>query len=161
MRNKNIKVSGSIVSYVEGNAGISPLNSGTITSCHNSVSVSTNSNGSGGICSCIMSGEIRNCYNTGNIYSQRYVGGISGASGDSSYPTAYTYNCYNLGSIKGTSFVGNITGELNFRAPSRVINCYGTNVTVDLLNSGSNSENMWKPDKTVKINNGYPILSWQ
>ena len=116
----------------------------------------------GGIIGYHVTGNIYNCYNTGSIVSNEFVGGINGAAGHSGYATAYTYNCYNIGSQSGLELVGNITGWSNANGgSSQDINCYTTNVTVTGLNNGSYSENVWKEDKEPKINNGYPILSWQ
>ena len=55
---------------------------------------------------------------------------------------------------------GSITGWDNANSgSSKSINCYTTNATASLLNSGSYSENVWIDD--TGINNGYPILKWQ
>ena len=59
--------------------------------------------GSGGI--------IKNCYNTGNVFSYYKVGGIIGRGS--------VYNCYNAGKIRGEENVGGIAGESN-----EIINCY-------------------------------------
>ena len=57
--------------------------------------------------------------------------------------------------------MGQITGFPNVNGgTSRDINCYTTNVTAQLLNSGEFSENLWLDDETG-INNGYSVLKWQ
>lgn len=60
---------------------------------------------------------------------------------------------------------GPITG-VNAGGSSSDVNCYTTNVTVELLNSGQYSDNVYtndikNSDGTWKYNNGYPILKWQ
>ncbi len=122
----------------------------------------------GGIIRYNQYANVYNCYNTANIYALiRNVGGINGAAGRAGQPTAYTYNCYNIGIISGQSYKGQITGWANaLDGSSRDVNCYTTNATAELLNSGEYSENTWvndvkNEDGTWKYNNGYPILKWQ
>lgn len=67
-----------------------------------------------------------------------------------------------MGSFSGSYDIGNITGWVNANGGTSLdINSYTTNATVAGLNSGIYSQNSWKEDKSVNINNGYPILSWQ
>lgn len=87
------------------------------------------------------------------------VGGINGSAG-SNGNLITTWNCYNIGNIIGNSTIGEITGWNNANGgSSQDINCYSTDASVELLNSGEYSNDEW----TIKagVNNGYPILKWQ
>ena len=70
----------------------------------------------GGVCGTITSGNVTNCYNTGNVKGNNYVGGVCGDN----YRTVT--NCYNTGSVEGNNSVGGVCGYNN----RTVTNCYNT-----------------------------------
>ena len=66
-------------------------------------------------------GDTTNCYNTGSVTGNNYVGGVVGCNA-----IATVTGCYNAGSVNGESNVGGVVGE-NF---GDVIDCHNTgNVT--------------------------------
>ena len=112
---------------MEGNAvaggivGQSSVNAGIINACCNNGNIKADSNANlnaivGGIIG-YSRGEVKNCYNTGNIegYSNKSVkiGGIVGATSQMNIS-----NCYNLGDIKAVGNneikIGGIENELYF-----------------------------------------------
>lgn len=144
-----------------GTGGIQGQGGGTIKECLNLGYIHGDVMSAGGISGYQNSGKIFNCYNTGKVVSGQFIGGIAGAAGLSGNSTVYIYNCYNIGSISSGTNSGSIVGLSNANGgTSNNTNCYTTNATVTLLNSGSYSDNVWKTD-TNTINNGYPILNWQ
>ena len=60
---------------------------------------------------------ITNCYNTGSVGGDWYVGGIMGGFDG----TATITNCYNTGSVSGSSYVGGIVGD---GLDALIVNCY-------------------------------------
>ena len=145
---------------IEGNGG------GTIKQCYNTGYVHSTTITAGGISGYHTNGSIYNCYNIGNISSSSTIGGICGAAGNSGQACVYAYNCYNIGTITGSTWNGSIIGLNNANGgTSSAVNCYTTNVTVDTLNAGSYSDNVWtadvQDDKGNYLNAGYPILKWQ
>lgn len=121
-------------------------------------------------------GEILNCYNVGEVFSEySNVGGICGYSSKNNLVS----NCYNIGKISGENATGAIGGWLN----GKISNCYYLNGSAtngyndkvsseevvnvnqsfmtsnDFLNVLNNNEINYKI--ISEINNGYPILSWQ
>jgi len=73
--------------------------SGNITNCYNTGNVTGNSMNIGGIAGMNSNGTISYCYNTGAVSASSYVGGIAGmnSNGTISY-------CYNTGTVKGNSW---------------------------------------------------------
>ena len=67
----------------------------------------------------------------------------------------HTYNCYNVG-VLVAPISNPITASKNIDGgTSQDINCYSTNATATLLNSGEYSDNVW-----IDSENG-PMLKWQ
>ncbi len=144
--------------------GITGQALGTIKECYNTGYIHAGNQTAGGICGYKKTGIMYNCYNTANVSAVgRYVGGINGAAGLGGYATSYTYNCYNTGEITGSEGINGITGSGNVNGGSAAdINCYTIRLipaTVDVLNKGEYSEQVWIED--IGINGGHPILKWQ
>lgn len=116
--NYNSPYIGSIVGMLNGD--------GVVNNCHSSVKINTiNCPGSAYAGGIVGDGSdtgikiITNCYNTGDITSTSYAGGIVAYV----YPGGYQgriENCYNTGNITGSSNVGGIAGN----GAIDVINCY-------------------------------------
>ena len=118
---------------------------------------------------------VNSCYNIGNIHSADNAGGIAGQM----FHSGIVKNCYNVGNIETTNLynlhVGAMVGVFN---DTQTINTYYLENTI---NNGSDIDNNctvftaeeieslyqklgsdFKEDyKDNKINNGYPILTWQ
>ncbi len=140
--------------------GIVGIDHGNIKECYNTGYVHAGNQTAGGICGYKVIGKIYNCYNLGRVTGKQLIGGINGAAGKGGFETVYTYNCYNLGTLSGGNYTAQITGYPNVNGGSSLdVNCYTTNVTVEGLNEGEYSDNVWIEDNG--INNGYPILKWQ
>ena len=77
----------------------------TITNCYNTGSVIGN-NYVGGIVGLSNASDIRNCHNAGVVTGSDYVGGIIGYI----YNPSLLENCYNTGSVIGSNDVGGIVG---------------------------------------------------
>ena len=159
------------------------LDNSTILKCANIGNVESPSYGAGGIAANTNIASIDNCYNTGNIKSQR--GLIGGITTMNSSNLNSVISCYNVGTLVkaenadlesgGIVAIRNLSDEIN------ISNCYyldGTHVGginasdtpgkaeaksrdnmintnfVNTLNNGS-KDNPWKKGKE------YPILSWQ
>lgn len=71
--------------------------------------------------------KIRNCYNTGNVFGNMYVGGING------YNQIIIENSYNIGNISGTRNVGGIVG-FNRNSKAIIENCYNIGT---IINTGT------------------------
>ncbi len=112
--------------YVYAGGIVGRLDSGTIKTCSNSGEISGTSIVAGGVagrCGNTSGGNIRNCWNTGNLTidgTGSYAGGIVG---DNCASSSTIKNCYNTGRIEGKkdrSFYGGAAGS-----NSGVIeNCY-------------------------------------
>ena len=76
----------------------------------------------GGIAGNLYEGEVKNCYNIGNMHSDGYSGGISGKTeGYEDNPLGKIINCYNTGEITSTDYYsGGISGVIYDSAE----NCY-------------------------------------
>lgn len=115
---------GGISGSVSINAAISNCYiSGHITAVDHSQIVSLYA-GAGGI-SGICVGEITCCYNTGEIYSDKYAGGIAGSIIDS----GTINNCYNIGNI-GSGY--KCAGIVGISSRSTISNCYNLGSTEGL-----------------------------
>ena len=120
--------------------------SGTLYSC--SVSI-------GGICGFLTSGEIKDCYNTGNIISTcnsytTSVGGICGTSQGTSDGTAVITGCYNTGSVSArTRQVGGIVGVNNTHAT--ISQCYNTGA----VNGGSETGGICGASHGISVEDCY------
>ena len=112
----------------------------------------------GGVCGTITSGNVTNCYNTGNVKGNNYVGGVCGDN----YRTVT--NCYNTGSVEGNNSVGGLCGQ-NY---ATVTNCYyldtcgaageGTSKTAKQFQSGEVASLLGEGwGQTIGTDN-YPVL---
>ena len=121
--------------------GIVGYNTGIVSGCYNTGSVSATTNSSysyaGGIAG-YSTGIVSGCYNTGSISattnSSSYAGGIAG------YSTGTVTGCYNTGSVSATtnssySYAGGIVGY-NTKI---VTNCYNTGSVSSSSSSSSRS----------------------
>lgn len=145
-----------------------------ISKCYNTGDIDGTFN-IGGIIGSGDASIVSSCYNTGNIHSADNAGGISGQM----YNSGIVKNCYNVGNIETTNLynrhVGAMVGVFN---DTQTINTYYLENTI---NNGDNIDNNsieftsddvedlylklgndFREDyEENKINNGYPILSWQ
>lgn len=125
--------------------------------------------------------DTNNCYNKGEILTQKYAAGIIGRQ-----DSGEVYNSYNTGKISKFSeeYSNPIAKGYDYEF-NKIDNCYYLNTSVVLdpkivLIRGISKEqnymltvsfvndlnknilpNAWKQDKIPNINDGYPILSWQ
>ncbi|MCI6008004.1 MAG: hypothetical protein MRZ25_07115, partial [Ruminococcus sp.] len=113
-------------SYVGGVCGEN--NSGTITGCYNTGTVSSSYNYVGGVCG-VNHNEITGCYNTGIVSGRSRVGGVSGWNGDS----GTIIGCYNIGAVScSKSYAGGVCGY-NY---TTITGCYTNNSGVYGYKSG-------------------------
>jgi len=78
----------------------------------------------GGVCGFNYSGTVINCYNTGEVSGDSFVGGVCG----SIYEGGTIINCYNTGEVSGEStntvYAGGVCGSIE--GGGTIINCYNT-----------------------------------
>ena len=88
----------------------------------------------GGVVGCFYSNlwyvapSISNCYNSGTVIGNDYVGGIVG-SGDGDEVDVFVNDCYNTGSVSGHAYVGGVIGYSDCPddlCGTIVRNCYNT-----------------------------------
>jgi hypothetical protein len=158
---EDVDVNGS--SYVGGLVG---NNSGTITNCYSTGSVSGFSYADGGLVGS-NSGTITNCYSTGSVSGSSYVGGLVG------YDSGAIKNCYSTGSVSGSSIVGGLVGyDFNSETTKdsywdnetsgQSSSAGGTGKTTAEMKQeatfvGWNFTNIWAIEEDVT----YPYLQWQ
>ena len=150
--------------------GIVGVNQAQVENCYNIGEIKSEITNAGGIIG-VNNGIVTNCYNTGNITGTgANIGGIIGmGTGESRVE-----NTYSKGNITGSDG-GGIVG---FLESGTIINSYYLENSVN-GNNGNNifegttaiSDNQLKiiytslgstfKEDSNKINNGYPILSWQ
>ncbi|MEE0762082.1 MAG: bacterial Ig-like domain-containing protein [Acutalibacteraceae bacterium] len=104
--------------------------SSVISECYNISNIKATANAEssydysfvGGIAGNLYEGEVKNCYNIGNMHSDGYSGGISGKTeGYEDNPLGKIINCYNTGEITSTDYYsGGISGVIYDSAE----NCY-------------------------------------
>ena len=102
---------------VSGNEKVSGVvghNTGTVTNCHNTGTVS-GSNNVGGVVG-DNTGTVTNCHNTGSVSGSNDVGGVVGNNAE------IVTNCNNTGSVNGNNDVGGVAGNND----GTVTNCYNT-----------------------------------
>ena len=119
-KNGAVNNTGVINSYFNGYyfvGGVVGVNAGAITNCYNTGAVSGEKY-VGGVLGENSSGTIANSYNAGSVSGADRVGGVVG------YNTSGTTigNCYNEGSVSGTNYVGGVVGSNN----GTIANCYNT-----------------------------------
>jgi hypothetical protein len=111
---ENFAVNSSSGSYYVG--ALVGWNSGNISDCYSTGTVSSNSNV--GALVGENSGNISDCYSTGTVSGEDYVGALVGENyyGNIS-------NCYSTGAVSGTYYLGALVGN-NFYGS--ISNCYST-----------------------------------
>ncbi len=149
----------------------------TIKGCANFATINAQNGCPGGILGYGGDNEIiiSNCYNSGSINGRYYPSGILASNtGKNNAGRTIITNCYNIGEIKNTNGGANNAGiSANFKGTAT--NCYRTQPKTDSYASNQNGTStlITTPDALLdalgsafikdsdKINNGYPILSWQ
>jgi hypothetical protein len=177
---RNVAVSGTIrgnrsVGGIVGKIG-KTNGSALIENCANFASVTgTDAKGTGGIVGAGWNGgTIKNCYNAGNITNT--YGAVAGISGSNENNII---NCYNIGNINAGSNSSAAIASNNGGASYN--NCYwltgtaagGTYDNPELAADAERTSAFMKSkdfldllgsgfaEDTRKINNGYPVLTWQ
>ncbi len=146
---KNVSVRGTVTGSGHYVGGVVGENTGTVTNCYNTGSVTGNysvggvvGENTGTVKNCYNTGSVkrggddvgedvggvvgfntgtvRNCYNTGSVTGKNSVGGVAGKNHGNSTVT----DCYNTGSVTGNNSVGGIVGANH--GNSTVTNCYNT-----------------------------------
>jgi hypothetical protein len=108
---------------VGGLVGYNYSYSGTITNCYSTGSVSVTGWSVGGLVGYNEWGTITNCYSTGSVTGGNYVGGLVG---NNDYYGTIT-NCYSTGSVSGTGdVVGGLVGINGRYSYGTITNCYST-----------------------------------
>ncbi|WP_455639429.1 GLUG motif-containing protein [Parabacteroides sp.] len=132
-----IKNVGVVDSYIAGDTyigGVCGRNTGSITSCYNTGSVTASASSgtvyAGGVCGS-NGGSITSCYNTGSVMASAnnnnnnaYVGGVCGYN-DGSKITS----CYNTGSVTASANNNNriyAGGVCGYNYSSLITSCYNT-----------------------------------
>ncbi|MDD6447100.1 MAG: GLUG motif-containing protein [Ruminococcus sp.] len=127
-------------SYVGGVCGEN--NSGTITGCYNTGTVSSSYNYAGGVCG-VNRNTITGCYNTGSVNGRSRVGGVSGWNGtnNTTNTSGTMTGCYNIGAVSSSNgFVGGVCGY-NY---TTITGCYTNKGDVCGYNSGGTVTNCEK-----------------
>ena len=190
-------ISGEIIAIAQEarTGGVVGINCGTTQNCFNSATVKAENNDSysmhlGGIVGFNgkesgLTGKVLNCYNTGEVMGDRYVGGIVGTV----YTGSSVSKCYNIANIEGNIAVGSILGNQHIEEDGYITDNYyleGTaNVGFGFISTTGSipSETVGKTDEKTSTymkssefvnllgasswkivegkNDGYPILSWQ
>ena len=102
---KNLRVEDTSILGRDYVGGLAARNRGTVSDCYSTGSVSGNRY-VGGLVGHSSVGTIANCYSTGSVSGDRYVGGLAGHNED-----ATITNCYSAGSVNGGLDVGGLVGE--------------------------------------------------
>ena len=131
---QNLTVEGSVSSTVANSnvGGVVGLNSGNVENCYNTGEVSGN-NCVGGVVG-YNNGSVTNCYNTGKVSNGSNVGGVVGYNNSGTVK-----NCYNTGNVSGGSKGGVVGYNIN---GGTVTNCYflkTDDVNKDLPGIGNDS----------------------
>lgn len=101
-------------------------NHGSITNCYTTGKVSGN-NYVGGLVGDNGDGIITNCYSIGTVNGNQIIGGLVGNSGSFASDSVSISNCYSRSSVTGNHNVGGLVGYVD---SGKIINCYSTG-TVD------------------------------
>ena len=122
-----IKNVGVIDSYFNGYlsvGGVCGKNTGIITSCYNTGTVSGNES-VGGVCGWNVGGTITGCYNTGTVSgSNNNVGGVCAYNTEYDAIGGTITGCYNTGEVSGKDSVGGVCGYEDNRCT--IIGSYNT-----------------------------------
>ncbi|MBN1123526.1 MAG: hypothetical protein JXA82_00865 [Sedimentisphaerales bacterium] len=123
---------------VTGNCDIGGLcgynDLGTITQCYASGNVVSReapffNDNTGGLCG-LNSGDIIQCYATGAVTGNSYVGGLCGYNG---YDSGTIRQCYATGTVTGNSSVGGLCGVNGY---GKISQCYATGAVTGNSNVG-------------------------
>jgi len=145
-KNKGAYVGG-IAGYAGGSSTAAKT---TITGCVNKATVTGEAtDNAGGIAGYAQFGTISYCYNTGKV------------SGKTGYAAGIVGSLYKKSAINYSYDIGNsLTNVYGFKyTNAKVTNSYVGNGASNLLNEGDGNISFVADEN--KINNGYPILSWQ
>ena len=74
----------------------------------------------GGVAGYVLNSSITNCYVTGNVIGNEFVGGVVGCV----YTNSSVSNCYTTGNVEGNIDIGGVAGWVGDN--SNVSNCYAT-----------------------------------
>jgi hypothetical protein len=107
------------VNGFQGSAGgLVAGNSGSVTNCYSTGTVSGEGYVGGLVASNGDSGSVSNCYSTGSVIGDDWVGGLVGFNGGS------VSNCHSTGDVNGVDDVGGLVGR-NY-SKGAITNCYST-----------------------------------
>ena len=121
--------------------------SATLNKCSNSSIIISTGNRNGGIVGAFSNGDIKECYNSGNIIVKgrhNYCAGIVGYTLDSYNNTTNIKYCYNTGNISGYDNIAGIIAK-NY-AYQNIENCYNSGTIISskgscggIINGGSSA----------------------
>ena len=116
-------------SGVGGIGGTDAHFNGKISNCHNEGTVTTEGiyTGIGGILGNTAGSKIEDCYNTGSVDGDQWIGGICGNNNQLN-KGATILRCYNQGKISGSYYVGGICGKIGNgkERDMTVVDCFNT-----------------------------------
>ncbi|MFR9523518.1 MAG: fimbrillin family protein [Rikenellaceae bacterium] len=131
-------------------ASIASVNNGTIINCSNSVDITGQDSGVGGIAAS-NAGMIINCYNVGSVTGSMRVGGIAASN------SGVIESCYSASTLDGSSFLGSIAGYNE----GTITSCYFDATLCDTgvgqgddATTGYSTDDMQGDDLIVLLNNG-------
>ena len=165
--NGDIEGSGVFVGGIVGR-----IDNGTAENCYNKADISNTNYHTGGITGCVFSdAELKNCYNTGKNTGLGVVGGICGQQKGTIRDCYYLLNSAEAlyGSNAGTVIESSSKTETEMKSQAFVttLNTLTTTTTntdaetgEEITTTSTTTQNVWVFD-AKKINDGYPILSWQ
>ena len=153
--------SGGLVGHNDGADG-----AGIISGCYARVHVSVRNDDAGGLVG-RNKGTVTNCYSTGSVSGDRYIGGLVGEN----YKGTVT-NCYSTGTVSGDLYIGGLVGEndqgtvtasfwdFQTSAPSTSDGGFGL-TTAEMQTATTFIE--WGCENVWTINEGvdYPRLIWE
>ena len=96
--------------------GLLGVNDGSVSDCYATGAVNSNGYVSGGLVGWNYHGSISNCYSTGTVDGSERVGGLVG------YNYGSISDCCSMGAVSGDRYVGGLVGEND----GRISNCYAT-----------------------------------
>lgn len=125
------------VSTIMAVGGIVGGSYGKVYRCYNLGDVTGVSHGNGGICGFVARGELRECFNAGNIASTGEKGTVGLVGGVAGYSTGAVpfYDCFNLGALTAPKKIGGIVSWISVTGDVPMENCYNAGkitVTGDL-----------------------------
>ncbi len=101
------------------------LNQVTITDCYSTCDISVAGKAGGGLIGGYWSGRIINCYATGSVSGNAYLGGLVGViSTTANYPEMGLVRCcFSTGDVTGDNRLGGLVGEIG---SANITNSYAT-----------------------------------